>query len=260
MDRLARVRGGGAKNESLDMMFEAFLEERRECPPKRMHMAMTKEGKVKFDRRFKFFRKKTPDELEESFGPIIETAEELMEAVESIYGEATALQRTRERIQREKESAKVRHERMRDAARRTDQAQRNESELDKDEDDPCWDGYVQLGTKKKGGKEVPNCVPMESANPEDREQGTDSLVKIYKKDTPGQKTEAYYDSEISTSYGNFRKGARVRFNAHSMDMIDDETREGTVVGSNVQHLRVRDDDGILFKVRHSDAELVEGIE
>jgi hypothetical protein len=24
---------------------------------------------------------------------------------------------------------------------------------------PCWDGYEQIGTKMKGGKEVPNCVP-----------------------------------------------------------------------------------------------------
>lgn len=26
-------------------------------------------------------------------------------------------------------------------------------------DDPCWDGYRQLGMKKKGGKQVPNCIP-----------------------------------------------------------------------------------------------------
>ena len=26
-------------------------------------------------------------------------------------------------------------------------------------EDPCWDGYKQVGKKKKGGKEVPNCVP-----------------------------------------------------------------------------------------------------
>ena len=26
---------------------------------------------------------------------------------------------------------------------------------------PCWDGYKQIGMKKKGGKEVPNCVPEE---------------------------------------------------------------------------------------------------
>ena len=34
--------------------------------------------------------------------------------------------------------------------------------LKKDKDDPCWKGYVQLGTKKKNGKEVPNCVPKEN--------------------------------------------------------------------------------------------------
>lgn len=33
-------------------------------------------------------------------------------------------------------------------------------ELEKNDDDPCWKGYVKLGTKKKNGKEVPNCVPV----------------------------------------------------------------------------------------------------
>ena len=28
--------------------------------------------------------------------------------------------------------------------------------------DPCWKGYRMLGTKKKGDKEVPNCVPEET--------------------------------------------------------------------------------------------------
>jgi hypothetical protein len=35
--------------------------------------------------------------------------------------------------------------------------------IQKGKDDPCWKDYVQLGTKKKNGKEVPNCVPKESA-------------------------------------------------------------------------------------------------
>lgn len=30
-------------------------------------------------------------------------------------------------------------------------------------DEKCWTGYKQVGMKKKGGKEVPNCVPKESA-------------------------------------------------------------------------------------------------
>jgi len=29
------------------------------------------------------------------------------------------------------------------------------------EEDPCWKGYRQYGTKKKKGKTVPNCVPIE---------------------------------------------------------------------------------------------------
>jgi len=29
---------------------------------------------------------------------------------------------------------------------------------------PCWDGYEQIGTKIKDGKEVPNCVPLEDIN------------------------------------------------------------------------------------------------
>ena len=29
----------------------------------------------------------------------------------------------------------------------------------KKKEDPCWDNYKQVGTKKKAGKTVPNCVP-----------------------------------------------------------------------------------------------------
>lgn len=59
--------------------------------------------------------------------------------------------------------------------------------------DPCWSGYKQVGVKKKGNKEVPNCVPVDEAfenmigeNESEREWGTTSLADIYKKDTPGQ--------------------------------------------------------------------------
>lgn len=33
----------------------------------------------------------------------------------------------------------------------------------KNDDDPCWDGYEQIGMKKKNGKEVPNCVPVKES-------------------------------------------------------------------------------------------------
>lgn len=33
----------------------------------------------------------------------------------------------------------------------------------KKKDDPCWRDYKQVGTKKKDGKTVPNCVPKEKS-------------------------------------------------------------------------------------------------
>ena len=34
--------------------------------------------------------------------------------------------------------------------------------IERKKNDPCWKGYAQLGTKKKNGKQVPNCVPVET--------------------------------------------------------------------------------------------------
>ncbi len=33
----------------------------------------------------------------------------------------------------------------------------------KEMDNPCWKGYEMVGTKKKDGREVPNCVPVKEA-------------------------------------------------------------------------------------------------
>jgi hypothetical protein len=66
----------------------------------------------------------------------------------------------------------------------------------KEEADPCWKGYKQLGMKKKNGKPVPNCVPKEeytgaekvsknSNDPSSRFVATNSLTDVLKKDTPG---------------------------------------------------------------------------
>lgn len=36
----------------------------------------------------------------------------------------------------------------------------------KDDGDPCWEGYEQIGTKMLNGREVPNCVPIKKENME----------------------------------------------------------------------------------------------
>lgn len=42
---------------------------------------------------------------------------------------------------------------------------------DLEESDPCWKGYKQVGMKKKGGKDVPNCVPESEEVVEDVYRG-----------------------------------------------------------------------------------------
>jgi hypothetical protein len=64
---------------------------------------------------------------------------------------------------------------------------------------PCWKGFKAYGMKKKNGKEVPNCVPVDETfekfmqsmgnKPSEREIGTPSLTKIYAEMTPGQYLE-----------------------------------------------------------------------
>ena len=69
-------------------------------------------------------------------------------------------------------------------------------EDDKKDGDPCWKGYKQVGMKKKGGKEVPNCVPMNEeelekagikkedvdySHVEDLEETTDREINAVKK-------------------------------------------------------------------------------
>lgn len=47
-------------------------------------------------------------------------------------------------------------------------------------DNPCWKGYKPVGTKKKGGRTVPNCVPKESTE-ESAPPGWEKTVKAMKK-------------------------------------------------------------------------------
>lgn len=60
--------------------------------------------------------------------------------------------------------------------------------------DPCWKDYKMVGTKKKGGKEVPNCVPEETEVSEATYQGkTVPLNKPMQGDV--KKSKVYVDPD-----------------------------------------------------------------
>ena len=79
-------------------------------------------------------------------------------------------------------------------------------------DNPCWKGYKPVGTKKKAGKTVPNCVPKESVeedwqsvNKKDKTDGMSSkAVKAYRRENPGSKLK----TAVTTKPSKLKAGSK----------------------------------------------------
>jgi hypothetical protein len=61
-------------------------------------------------------------------------------------------------------------------------------------DNPCWKGYKPVGTKKKGGRTVPNCVPKESKVNELNKSTLGSYVKKAGQDIVDRSSSASFKS------------------------------------------------------------------
>ena len=67
-------------------------------------------------------------------------------------------------------------------------------------DEKCWDGYKQVGSKKKGGKMVPNCVPVsEASSPAQQAAIAINMKKEGKKPKNESEREMYEAMEIDES-------------------------------------------------------------
>lgn len=138
-----------AKRRSVDEQFEIFLES---VPTKRFHQARNKDGSIKLDRRFRAFKK----------APM---SEQNVDRLRNTHkAERQDLKREQER-EMDRARTNVLQKKIQKINREFVEYE-SDAELlsiiekvEKSKDDPCWKGYVQLGTKKKNGKEVPNCVP-----------------------------------------------------------------------------------------------------
>jgi hypothetical protein len=104
----------------------------------------------------------------------------------------------------------------------------------KSKSDPCWDGYKQLGTKKKDGKEVPNCIPLEEADYKGKDvklntptKGDVKKYKVFVKDpeTGNVKKVNFGDKnmEIKRDDPERRKSFRAR---HDCENKKDKTTPG----------------------------------
>ena len=76
-------------------------------------------------------------------------------------------------------------------------------------ENPCWKGYHPVGTKKKAGKTVPNCVPVEEdwqkTNKQDKTDGmSKKAVKAYRRENPGSKLK----TAVTTKPSKLKKGSK----------------------------------------------------
>ena len=76
------------------------------------------------------------------------------------------------------------------------------SEVKKDLDEACWTGYKQVGMKKKGNRQVPNCVPEEKVDEVLTKLTDEARVAHPKGDNDFMIEESY---EIGADYANHTK-------------------------------------------------------
>jgi len=74
---------------------------------------------------------------------------------------------------------------------------------------PCWDGYVQIGMKKKRGKLVPNCVPIKqkTAKLRDPKGGLTAAGRRFFKNRDGSNLKPGVKGPADTPIKMRRKGS-----------------------------------------------------
>lgn len=73
----------------------------------------------------------------------------------------------------------------------------NLAPLEKGPNDPCWEGYVQVGTKDMDGREVPNCVPLSKLADEVIEMKGIELQEYPWEECVLEQTDRYGSKEIA---------------------------------------------------------------
>jgi hypothetical protein len=112
---------------------------------------------------------------------------------------------------------------------------------------PCWDGYEQIGTKMKDGKEVPNCVPLKTELEEygeDEDLSEWTLIDEGKVDYEDEEALDYQidelnkkDKSLLSKIWNFVSTGTARPNSKSEQ---DEDFEGMKFKVRYQYAPLRD--------------------
>lgn len=89
-------------------------------------------------------------------------------------------------------------------------------------DNPCWKGYKPVGTKKKNGKTVPNCVPKESV--EEASEDKDLETKFMQRQIRARYPQAK-DLESAMALDYFKSQRQDRVDIGRLDQENDQEDE-----------------------------------
>jgi len=281
---------------------------------KRPHMAMEKNGSVKFDKRFKIFRKTMNESNEAPFEDLQDLIEAFDDFVMSEEFDALMESNPTEALKKKAEKSGISYDILKKVFDRgvaawktghrpgttptqwglarvnsfatkgsgtwgkadSDLASKVKNEgveiskakmkiaQEKEADRRKHDRLISAA--KERDKLLRTRMREGHPDPSKREHGTNSLVKILKGDTPGESKDI---KESSPLMKDLPRGARVKFTNRTITGPDEDL-EGTVVGTeNYPHqgssdvvssrgrLRIRDDEGRVYIVKHEDADLIE---
>ena len=114
--------------------------------------------------------------------------------------------------------------------------------MDEAKKDPCWKGYKQVGTKKKGNKEVPNCVP-EAENKTKGPKMFGEDLKLVDKIILEMESEVLNEKNVPTNpslWSKMKARAKAKFDVYPCVPLDSQaiTKEGL---KSYEELKVGED-------------------
>ena len=221
---------------------------------KRPHMALEKTGAVKFDKRFKIFKSKeqVDEDLNDDINDILDFSKDFEDFLMS--EDFDDLTESKKALKKKAEKTGISYGILKKVFDRGVAAWRTGH---RPGTTPTQWGLARVnsfatkgkGTWGKADKDLAAKVRKEQKedSPSEREWGTDSLTKKYKKDTPGQ------DLEEAALDANIHRGDKVKF-IHNYVTGNSETLEGTFVGTDDEtgRARIRTEDGKLYIVKHDE--------
>lgn len=131
-----------------------------------------------------------------------------------------------------------------------------------EDEDPCWDGYEMVGMKEKGGKEVPNCVPVDENNSMYEEWSRP--MEISEGTEVSEELQYHLDNKIALGENVFRYGSESYLNLfeevknlYEQNLINLNENDELIINDFINESGDFDGLSVLLDIIHEDFQINE---